>query len=102
MTTLIPCIPPGLAQDGNDVAVNDIASKQAELVKLVEDIQRMGRKSVTIPADISKEPEVQAIVQKTVEELGGLDIVSLTFPTVVHLLCLIIVRWWPMQGFSRL
>ncbi|CAE6508487.1 unnamed protein product [Rhizoctonia solani] len=63
-----------LANDGNDVAVNDISSKQAELEQLVEEIKQLGRKSITITGDVSKETEVQAMVQKTVDELGSLDI----------------------------
>ncbi|KAJ1306475.1 hypothetical protein OPQ81_007478 [Rhizoctonia solani] len=63
-----------LAKDGNDVAVNDIPSKQAELEQLVKEIEQFGRKAIPIPGDVSKEREVQAMVQKTVDELGGLDI----------------------------
>ncbi|KAG8701411.1 hypothetical protein FRC11_012193, partial [Ceratobasidium sp. 423] len=63
-----------LARDGVDVAVNDIPDKGAELAQLVKEIEQMGRKAIPIPADVSKESEVQAIVQKTVKEFGGLDI----------------------------
>ncbi|CAE6417140.1 unnamed protein product [Rhizoctonia solani] len=63
-----------LAQDGNDVGVNDISNKQTELEQLVKEIEQMGRKAISIPADVSTEPEVQAMVQNTVDALGGLDI----------------------------
>ncbi|KAH7326803.1 hypothetical protein B0J17DRAFT_696832 [Rhizoctonia solani] len=63
-----------LASDGIDLAVNDISSKQHELDQLVEEIKRLGRKAITITGDVSKEAEVQAMVQKTVDELGSLDI----------------------------
>ncbi|KAG8685121.1 hypothetical protein FRC11_011099, partial [Ceratobasidium sp. 423] len=63
-----------LARDGIDVAVNNTSRKQAELEQLVKEIQQMGRRSISVPADVSKETEVQAMVQKTVDELGGLDI----------------------------
>ncbi|KEP49571.1 3-ketoacyl-(acyl-carrier) reductase [Rhizoctonia solani 123E] len=66
-----------LARDGIDVAVNDISSKQADLERLVKEIEQLHRKAIATPADVSKETEVQAMVQKAVNELGGLDIVSL-------------------------
>ncbi|CAE6402137.1 hypothetical protein ACGC1H_000211 [Rhizoctonia solani] len=63
-----------LASDGVDVAVNDIDTKQNELEKLVEEIKCLGRKTITIPGDVSKEVEVQAMVTRTVDTLGSLDI----------------------------
>jgi len=63
-----------LATDGIDVGVNDISSKQDELKKLVEEIEAMGRKAIAIPGDVSKEAEVQDMVKKTVDALGGLDV----------------------------
>ncbi|CAE6536239.1 unnamed protein product [Rhizoctonia solani] len=63
-----------LASDGNDVAVNDINTKQGELEKLVEEIKRLGRKAISIPGDVSKEKEVQDMVARTVDALGSLDI----------------------------
>ncbi|CAE6533060.1 unnamed protein product [Rhizoctonia solani] len=63
-----------LASDGNDVAVNDIDTKQNELEQLIEEIKLLGRKAISIPGDVSKEKEVQAMVTKTVNALGSLDI----------------------------
>ncbi|CAE6487686.1 unnamed protein product [Rhizoctonia solani] len=63
-----------LASDGNDVAVNDINTKQHELEQLVEEIKKIGRKAIAITGDVSKEPEVQGMVAKTVDVLGSLDI----------------------------
>ncbi|CAE6400731.1 hypothetical protein ACGC1H_000153 [Rhizoctonia solani] len=63
-----------LASDGNDVAVNDIDAKQNELEQLIEEIKLLGRKAISIPGDVSKEKEVQAMVTKTVNALGSLDI----------------------------
>ncbi|KAF8601100.1 NAD(P)-binding protein [Ceratobasidium sp. AG-I] len=63
-----------LANDGIDVAVNDIPEKQNELNKLVEEIEAIGRKAVAVPADVANEVEVQAMVKQAVDVLGGLDV----------------------------
>ncbi|OCH91281.1 NAD-P-binding protein [Obba rivulosa] len=63
-----------LAEDGLDVAVNDIASKSEELKKVVADIEAKGRRSIAVTADVSSEEEVKAMVEKVAKELGGLDV----------------------------
>lgn len=67
-----------LIADGINVAVNDIASKSGLLDDLVKEIEQVGegRKGLAVPCDVSKENEVSAMVQKVVEQLGRLDIVS--------------------------
>ena len=64
-----------LAEDGFDVAVNDVRGTP-ELDALVQEIESKGRRSLGVPADISLEPEVERIIQKVVQVLGGLDVVS--------------------------
>jgi meso-butanediol dehydrogenase/(S,S)-butanediol dehydrogenase/diacetyl reductase len=64
-----------LAEDGFDVAVNDI-SGSPKLDELVQEIESKGRRSLGVPADISLESEVEKMIQKVVQELGGLDVVS--------------------------
>ena len=66
-----------LADDGFDVAVNDIASKKEELDKLAAAITQKGRRTTAILADVSIEEEVKAMIDTVVKELGGLDVVSL-------------------------
>jgi NAD(P)-dependent dehydrogenase (short-subunit alcohol dehydrogenase family) len=63
-----------LAEDGFDVAVNDLPGTP-ELDELVKEIQGKGRRSLCLPADISLEPEVEKIIQQVVQELGSLDVV---------------------------
>ena len=63
-----------LAEDGFDVAVNDLPGTP-ELDELVKEIQGKGRRSLCVPADISLEPEVENIIQQVVHELGSLDVV---------------------------
>ncbi|KAG8714312.1 hypothetical protein FRC09_017760 [Ceratobasidium sp. 395] len=65
----------GLAKDGNDVAINDVSSNLEALDSLAEEIKVIGRNTITLVADVSKESEVVSAVQKTVEALGALDIV---------------------------
>ena len=64
-----------LAEDGFDVAVNDVRGTP-ELNGLVQEIEGKGRRSLGVPADISLEPEVDRMVQKVVQDLGSLDVVS--------------------------
>ena len=63
-----------LAEDGFDVAVNDLRGTR-ELDELDEEIQRKGGRSLCVTADISLEPEVEKIIQKAVHELESLDLV---------------------------
>ncbi|EJD06778.1 NAD-binding protein [Fomitiporia mediterranea MF3/22] len=63
-----------LADDGIDVVINDIPSKQAQIDKVVEELRKKGRRALGIPADVSKEADVISLVEKTAQELGGVDI----------------------------
>ncbi|KAF7972838.1 hypothetical protein HWV62_16944 [Athelia sp. TMB] len=63
-----------LAEDGFDVAVNDISKNQQVLEALAEEIKAKGRKSCVVCADVAKEAEVKEMVAKVVEDLGGLDV----------------------------
>lgn len=64
-----------LADDGFDIAVNDIPSNQHNLESLVKEIESKGRKSTIVVADVSQEDQVKAMVEATVKNLGGLDVV---------------------------
>ncbi|KAH9948007.1 hypothetical protein B0H21DRAFT_690827 [Amylocystis lapponica] len=66
-----------LADDGLDVAVNDIASKSDALRDVVKEIRARGRRAVAVPADVSSEEEVKRMIATAVEELGGLDVVRI-------------------------
>ncbi|KAI0938464.1 hypothetical protein AcW1_001809 [Taiwanofungus camphoratus] len=63
-----------LADDGLDVAVNDIGSKGSQLEEIVAQIKAKGRRAISVPADVSSDADVQAMVAKVVKELGGLDV----------------------------
>jgi NAD(P)-dependent dehydrogenase (short-subunit alcohol dehydrogenase family) len=61
-----------LAEAGADVAVADIVMENAE--RTAGNIRDMGRNALALKTDISKEAEVQSMVDKTVESFGKLDI----------------------------
>ncbi|KAJ3710292.1 hypothetical protein C8R42DRAFT_691409 [Lentinula raphanica] len=64
-----------LAKDGLKVAVNDIASKSEQLQSLSQDIERLsGQASIPVVADISKEVDVENMVNKVAKTLGGLNV----------------------------
>ncbi|KAJ7779151.1 hypothetical protein B0H16DRAFT_1711503 [Mycena metata] len=63
-----------LAEDGLDVAVNDIASNSESLDTLVDEIQKKGRKSSKFIADVSQEEAVKQMVEQVVKDHGGLDV----------------------------
>ncbi|CCM05104.1 uncharacterized protein FIBRA_07311 [Fibroporia radiculosa] len=63
-----------LAEDGFDVAVNDLPSNSNALESLVGELQSKGRRSIPILADITEEASVKEMIVKVVQDLGGLDI----------------------------
>lgn len=65
-----------LAADGYNVSLNDIPSNKDNLEAVAELIRGSGRTALTIFGDVSKEEDVQELVKKTVNDLGGLDVVS--------------------------
>jgi NAD(P)-dependent dehydrogenase (short-subunit alcohol dehydrogenase family) len=62
-----------LAREGADVAVN-YRRDAAAAEETVRDITAMGRRAVAVQADVSDWPQVEAMVAKAVETLGGLHI----------------------------
>lgn len=61
------------AQDGYDVCVNDIPANQSGCEEVAKEIEKLGRKSCVAIADVTKMKEVEAMVQKSVKELGELN-----------------------------
>lgn len=64
-----------LADDGIDVVITDLASESTKIDEVVEEIKEKGGRSIGVIADVTKEDDVQALVAKTAEELGSVDIV---------------------------
>ncbi|KAF9238264.1 hypothetical protein BU15DRAFT_75418 [Melanogaster broomeanus] len=63
-----------LAKDGFDIAVNDIPSKRDQLRAVADDIDKIGRKALVFPADVTVEEQVKGMLQGVTKELGALDI----------------------------
>src|SRR3954447_802 len=60
------------AEAGADVAV---AARGAEELQVVADeVAGLGRRSLAVPTDMSDRDAVSSLVEKTVSELGGLDV----------------------------
>lgn len=66
-----------LAADGYDIVLNDIPSNKESLEAVAELVIKGGRKALAAFGDVSKEDDVQDLVKVAVDELGGLDVVSL-------------------------
>ncbi|KAJ3573804.1 hypothetical protein NP233_g2192 [Leucocoprinus birnbaumii] len=62
-----------LAQDGYDVALVDI-EPQDELSSLRKEIEALGRRAIEVIGDVSEESVVEAMVARTVAELGSLEV----------------------------
>ncbi|KAH8082437.1 hypothetical protein BXZ70DRAFT_1012289 [Cristinia sonorae] len=63
-----------LAEDGFAVVVSDLGTKQDKMDALVEEVRSKGGRAVAIPTDVTKEADIINLVDKTVEEFGGLDV----------------------------
>ena len=61
-----------LAEFGADIAVGDINEEGA--LETTELVQKLGRKSLAVRADVSHPGDVQHMVEETVEKLGSIDI----------------------------
>lgn len=64
-----------LADDGFDIAVNDIAPKADALQALVAEIQSKGKRAIAVTADVASEVQVQAMITTVADVLGSLDVV---------------------------
>ena len=64
----------GLAEAGADVAVTDLNIESGQLQAVSDEITAMGRESLCIKTDISSQDEVRNMVDKVMEEFGGIDI----------------------------
>ena len=88
-----------LSDEDIDVALLDISAKERQLQELAKQIEAKGRRALVILADVTLEDEVQTAFKKTIEVLGGIDIVSSRGfcllgikPKFIH------IRWLPTQA----
>ncbi|WP_413483203.1 acetoin reductase [Morganella psychrotolerans] len=61
-----------LAKEGADIALVDL--KEDSLAKVKKEVEALGRKAVTLVADISQRDQVFAAVEKAEKTLGGFDV----------------------------
>jgi NADP-dependent 3-hydroxy acid dehydrogenase YdfG len=61
-----------LARAGVDVAL--VARSAEELERAKEEVSKIGHRALTLPTDLAKEEETSAIVERTVEEFGSIDV----------------------------
>jgi 3-oxoacyl-[acyl-carrier protein] reductase len=61
-----------LAKNGSDIVV--AARTQSEIANTTKEIEKLGRKSLAIPTDVSDENDVQNLIQKTIQQFGRIDI----------------------------
>jgi len=62
------------AREGADVAINYLPEEESDAREVIALIEKAGRKAVAIPGDLMQEEFSSSLVQQTVSELGGLDI----------------------------
>lgn len=62
-----------LAKAGADVAVNYVSSEQ-EAERVVLEIKNLGRRAITVRADVSQKREVDFMVGEVIRQLGRIDI----------------------------
>jgi len=65
----------GLARDGFDVVVNDIARQEAELTAVAEEIGSLGRRGTALLADVSDRAAVRSMVDAALAQAGRIDAV---------------------------
>ncbi|KAF8737107.1 hypothetical protein AX14_013464 [Amanita brunnescens Koide BX004] len=63
-----------LAEDGYDIALNDVPKNINALELLAEDVRKNGRKAIVVIGDVTVENDVKNLVETTSEKLGGLDV----------------------------
>jgi len=64
-----------LADDGFDVAINDLPPAKDNLESLSQELISKGRRTCIVTGDVSIEAEVQSMVSTVVEQLGELNVV---------------------------
>jgi NAD(P)-dependent dehydrogenase (short-subunit alcohol dehydrogenase family) len=62
----------GLAAAGADIAV--AARSESDLETAAKEIDSMGRKALVVPTDVTDRDSIQALIDRTVDELGRLDV----------------------------
>ena len=62
------------AREGADVAIGYLPAEEPDAREVIELIRAEGRKAVALPGDIRDEGFCRSLIERAVQELGGLDI----------------------------
>lgn len=62
------------AREGADVAISYLPEEEPDAAKIIAAIEDAGVKALALPGDLRELAQCEAIVEKTVEAFGGLDI----------------------------
>ena len=83
------------AEEGADVAVNDVPASAQVAEEVVAALRAKGRKAVAVTGDVSKRSDVEAMVEKAWKELGPIDILvnNAGIETIVPFLELTDEQW---------
>lgn len=65
------------AREGADVVLSYMPEEEADAKEVVKLIEAEGRKAVAFPGDVKDEQYCVQLIEKAVEELGGLDILAI-------------------------
>ncbi|KAE8331450.1 hypothetical protein BDV39DRAFT_201101 [Aspergillus sergii] len=63
-----------LAEDGFDVVINDIALQKTALDEVATEIKSTGKRALAVVGDVSKQDDVERIVDEAVIQYGQLDV----------------------------
>ena len=72
-----------LAQEGADVVIH-YRSSEAEAYGAVAEIEKLGRRSIALRADLVRIPEIQTLFQQTYAHFGRLDVLINSAANFVH------------------
>lgn len=66
------------AEAGADVAVSDLVIKAEnwDLEGTANEVRKLGRRCIAVPADVTKESDIANLVNKTVQEFGTIDVLA--------------------------
>ncbi len=62
------------AREGADVAIAYLAEEESDAQETVRLVEEAGRKALALACDLTREDECVRVVESTVDELGGLDV----------------------------
>ncbi|THU86545.1 acetoin dehydrogenase-like protein [Dendrothele bispora CBS 962.96] len=63
-----------LAQEGFDICINDLERNATTAKEVVQEIQSLNRKAITVFADVSSQSQVREMIQTSVGTLGPLNV----------------------------